>query len=381
MGAVVGMALHCVGAAVAGGVPFNPDGGHGAAAPGLTRPRTLAGESLCRAGHLPFILVAVADSRDTDVAHEVSRPIGHADDAVPAHGERAAPIDGARIADYAVLLKPRVMSLVVFTGFVGMALAPGAIDAWTAAIAMLCLALGAGASGAINMWYDRDIDGHMRRTMDRPLPAGRLAPARALALGIVLAVLSVVGMAQGVNPVAALLLAVTIASYVFVYTIWLKRRTPQNIVIGGASGALPPVIGWAAVSGDVGLESALLFAIIFLWTPPHFWALALFHCADYAKAGVPMLPVVSGAAETRRQILLYTCVLVPVSLLPVAVGMSGPVYAAAAAVLGLALLRHALRVRRDTEGKAARPMFLFSILYLGLIFVFLLVDNAVQALV
>ena len=287
----------------------------------------------------------------------------------------------SRVTDYAVLLKPRVMSLVVFTGVVGLVLAPGTIDIGTAVAAILFIATGAGASGAINMWYDRDIDGHMQRTRDRPLPAGRMAPERALVVGIILAIASVVGMSLLVNPMAALLLALTIALYIFVYTVWLKRRTPQNIVIGGASGALPPAIGWAAVTGDVGLGPIILFVIIFLWTPPHFWALALYRCADYAAAGVPMLPVVSGDRETRRQIAIYSVILVPATLLPVVVGMSGVVYGVAAALLGLGLLRHTHRVWRDTEDKAARPMFFYSILYLFLIFVFLLIDKAVAPLI
>jgi protoheme IX farnesyltransferase len=313
------------------------------------------------------------------VPRGLSRPFERIDETPAA--ETAPALEAPRVTDYAVLLKPRVMSLVVFTGVVGLVLAPGAIDAWTAAAAVLFIAMGAGASGAINMWYDRDIDGHMRRTRNRPLPAGRMAPARALAIGIVLAIASVVGMSLFVNPMAALLLAITIAFYVFVYTIWLKRRTPQNIVIGGASGALPPAIGWAAVSGDIGLGAAVLFAIVFLWTPPHFWALALYRCADYANAGVPMLPVVSGDRETRRQIAVYSVVLVPVTLLPVFIGMSGLVYGVAAALLGLGLLHHAHRVWRDTDEKAARPMFLYSILYLSLIFLFLLVDRAVAGLI
>jgi len=286
----------------------------------------------------------------------------------------------SRVKDYALLLKPRVMSLVVFTGVVGLALAPGAVEPWVAVAAVLWIAVGAGAAGAINMWYDRDIDQQMIRTMRRPIPAGRVAPARALGVGIVLSVVSVIAMALTVNAMAAVLLVVTIAYYVFIYTMWLKRRTPQNIVIGGAAGAFPPMIGWAAVTGGVSVESLILFAIIFMWTPPHFWALALFRCGDYAKAGVPMLPVVAGVRATKNQILAYSLLLVPITLLPVAVGMSGAVYGIAALGLGAVLLRHAVRVRRDDTDKAARPMFLFSILYLFLIYVFLLIDRAVLAL-
>ena len=283
-----------------------------------------------------------------------------------------------RVTDYAVLLKPRVMSLVVFTAAVGLLLAPGAPGAlgpWTAAAAVLCIAIGAGASGAINMWYDRDIDLHMLRTMNRPLPAGRLNPKEALAFGVVLSFGSVALMAAMVNATAAALLAATIFYYVFIYTVWLKRRTPQNIVIGGASGALPPVIGWAAVSGEVGLGAVVLFAIIFLWTPPHSWALALFRKGDYKAAGVPMLPVVAGERATKKQMAIYTALLIPVTLAPVLIGMSGVLYGSAAVILGLGFARHMVRVWKDTEEKATRPMFFFSILYLFLIFAALLADR------
>jgi protoheme IX farnesyltransferase len=285
----------------------------------------------------------------------------------------------SRIADYAVILKPRVMSLVVFTGLVGLLLAPGTIAPWTALTAVICIAAGAGASGAINMWYDEDIDRAMRRTMNRPIPAGRMNPLEALAFGVFLSVGSIATMAFLVNALAAALLALTILYYVFIYTIWLKRRTPQNIVIGGASGALPPVIGWAAVTGDVGLGAVLLFAIIFLWTPPHSWALALYRNADYVAAGVPMMPVVAGPRKTKTLMLVYTALLVPTTLAPVAVGLSGWVYGLAAGALGLAFLGHAVKVWRDETVATARPMFLFSILYLFLIFVFLLVDRALLA--
>ena len=285
-----------------------------------------------------------------------------------------------QIRDYALLLKPRVMSLVVFTALVGMLLAPAHIDALTGLAAILCIALGAGASGAINMWYDRDIDRDMARTMNRPLPAGRMQPRAALMYGATLAVGSVAAMTYLVNIVAAGLLALTIAYYVFFYTMWLKRRTPQNIVIGGAAGALPPLIGWASASGSVGLGAICLFAIIFLWTPPHSWALALFRRGDYENAGVPMMPVVAGERSTRIQMLAYTLVLIPVTLSPVAVGMSGALYGAAAVVLGGLFLRHAVKVWRDSDPAVARSMFLFSILYLFLIFVALLADRALAAL-
>ncbi len=300
--------------------------------------------------------------------------------AVPPAGATAeAPSYRFRLADYAIILKPNVMSLVVFTALVGLLLAPGSIAPLTAFIAITCIALGAGAAGAINMWYDRDIDCEMTRTRERPIPAGRMHPLSALVFGVMLGAGSVAVMAVFVNGMAAALLAATLAYYVFIYTVWLKRRTPQNIVIGGASGALPPVVGWAAVSGDVGAGALVLFAIIFLWTPPHTWALALFRRDDYARARVPMLPVVAGEKETRRQILIYSLLLVPATLAPVAIGMSGALYGITAAGLGAWLLRHAVRVLRDDTDRTARPLFGFSILYLFLIFVALLADSTLSA--
>ncbi len=286
-----------------------------------------------------------------------------------------------RLADYAIILKPNVMSLVVFTAMVGMLVAPGSVDPLTGFVAVACIAVGAGAAGAINMWYDRDIDCEMARTCARPIPAGRMRPALALVFGAVLAVASVAAMAAFVNALAAVLLAATLVYYVFIYTMWLKRRTPQNIVIGGASGALPPVVGWAAVTGSVDAGALALFAIIFLWTPPHSWALALFRRDDYARARVPMLPVVAGERATRLQILVYTLLLVPASLAPVAVGLAGPLYGVVALVLGVMLLRHALRVWRDDTDRTARPLFGFSILYLFLVFVALLADAALTAFI
>jgi heme o synthase len=282
---------------------------------------------------------------------------------------------GAAVGDYVQILKPRVMSLVVFTGVVGLLLAPGHLHPVLAAVAVLCIAIGAGASGAINMWYDRDIDAVMRRTAMRPLPAGRMMPGEALGFGCVLAVGSVVVMGLAVNCVAAELLALTIGFYVFVYTIWLKRRTPQNIVIGGAAGALPPLIGWAAVTGDIGWGAVALFAIIFFWTPPHFWALSLYKSEEYAAAGIPMLPVVAGASETKRQMLLYTLMLWPVTAAPWLLGIAGPLYAAGAGVLSLAFTGMALRVWRDESDRSARQMFAFSLLYLFLIFALLLFER------
>jgi protoheme IX farnesyltransferase len=287
-----------------------------------------------------------------------------------------------QLADYAVLLKPRVMSLVVFTAFVGLVVAPGTIEGWRGLVAVLSIALGAGASGAINMWYDRDIDAWMARTRNRPLPAGRLEPRAALIFGSVLSASSVVCMATLVNAAAAALLAVTILYYVFIYTVWLKRRTPQNIVIGGAAGAFPPMIGWAAVTGGIDAGSMALFAIIFLWTPPHSWALALFRRGDYEAAGVPMLPVVAGARATKRQMLMYTALLMPASLAPMVFGHAGWAYGAAAVALGAGFVFHAVRVWRDPgEAEAtAKSMFLFSILYLFLLFAAMLFDTALQSL-
>jgi protoheme IX farnesyltransferase len=282
------------------------------------------------------------------------------------------PATEARVADYWALLKPRVMSLVVFTGLVGLWLAPGHLHPVLAAVAILCIAVGAGASGAINMWYDRDIDSMMARTQHRPLPAGRMAPAEALAFGIVLAAGSVIVMGLAVNPLAGLLLAGTIGFYVFVYTIWLKRRTPHNIVIGGAAGAFPPMIGWAAVTGDIGLPSLLLVALIFFWTPPHFWALALFRSDDYARAGVPMLPVVAGARATKRQILVYALILWPVSLAPYAAGLGGAWYLGLGILLNLVFTGLAIDVLRTTRETAPKRLFGFSILYLFLLFALLL---------
>jgi protoheme IX farnesyltransferase len=283
---------------------------------------------------------------------------------------------GAAVEDYVALLKPRVMSLVVFTGFVGLYLAPGHLNPVLAAIAVLAIAVGAGAAGAINMWYDRDIDALMRRTRSRPLPAGRMAPGEALGFGLVLAAGSVMVMGLALNWTAAALLALTIAFYVFIYTVWLKRRTPQNIVIGGAAGAFPPLVGWAAVTGDVGLPALVLFALIFFWTPPHFWALALYRAGDYAKAGVPMLPVVAGARETKKQILAYTIVLWPVAVAPALIGVAGIAYGALALGLNALFTLMAIRVWRDSGDGAAKQMFGFSILYLFLLFAALLVDRA-----
>ena len=281
-----------------------------------------------------------------------------------------APAEGfatGGVRDYFELLKPRVMSLVVFSGFAGMIVAPGHIHPVLALTAILCIAVAAGASGAINMWYERDIDRMMQRTRNRPLPEGRVDPDEALSFGVVLTVGSVVLMGLAVNWVAAGLLALASFVYVFVYTIWLKRRTPQNIVIGGASGAFPPMIGWAAVTGDVSLASIILFLLIFMWTPPHFWALALFRNGDYTNAGVPMLPVVSGERETKKQMLIYTLLLFPIAVAPYFVGIAGLAYLAGSVVLGGLFVVLAVQVWYDKTDKAAKQMFVFSILYLFLL--------------
>ncbi len=292
---------------------------------------------------------------------------------------RDAAESGARAADYFALLKPRVMSLVVFTALTGMVLAPGELHPVLAAVAILCIAVGAGASGAINMWYDADIDADMKRTKNRPIPAGRVGANEALAFGAILAGGSVLVMGLAVNWVAAALLAFTIGFYVFVYTMWLKRRTPQNIVIGGAAGAFPPMVAWAAVTGDISLGGLALFAIIFMWTPPHFWSLALYRCGDYARVGVPMLPVVAGLRETRLQILIYSVLLVPITLLPWFMGMVSAVYGVMAAALGVVFLAGAVRVFHDgsEQQKPARQLFGFSILYLFLLFAVLLTEGLV----
>jgi protoheme IX farnesyltransferase len=283
--------------------------------------------------------------------------------------------EGARVADYFALLKPRVMSLVVLTGLAGLVVAPGSLHPVLGAVAVLCIAVGAGAAGCINMWYDRDIDAVMSRTRSRPIPAGRIAPEEAIAFGITLTLFSVMLMGLAVNWTAAALLALANGFYVFVYTAWLKRRTPQNIVIGGAAGAFPPMIGWAAVTGTVELESFVLFLIVFMWTPPHFWALALYRDGDYAKAGVPMLPVVAGKETTRRQILLYAVLLYPLSLLPAIIGPAGLLYGAVAAVMGAGFVALALRILRERSDRAARQTFAYSILYLFVLFAALIAER------
>jgi protoheme IX farnesyltransferase len=302
-------------------------------------------------------------------------------DAAPARPQ----VSIATVGDYAALLKPRVMSLVVFTALVGLVAAPGTIHPVLAFTALLCIAVGAGASGALNMWYDADIDALMSRTSARPIPRRRIAPGEALGFGLTLAGFSVVVLGLMVSWLAAALLAFTIFFYVVVYTMWLKRSTPQNIVIGGAAGAFPPVIGWAAVTGSVSLEPVLMFLVVFFWTPPHFWALALIRADDYARAGVPMLPVVAGAAATRRQILIYSLLLLPVGAAPWLLGYAGLAYGIASLVAGALMVAFAWRVWTSTEGEratsAARQMFAYSILYLFALFAVLLIESVAGRLV
>ena len=283
----------------------------------------------------------------------------------------------ARLPDFVALMKPRVMALAVFTAIVGLAIAPGHLNPLLAAIAILGIAVGAGAAGALNMWYDADIDAVMARTARRPIPRGRISRAEALVFGLVLAGGAVTTLALAVNIQAAALLAFAIFFYIAIYTAWLKRSTPQNIVIGGAAGALPPVIGWAAATGELGLEPIVLFLIIFLWTPPHFWALSLNRSDDYCRAGIPMLPVVAGRAATTRQILIYSILLFPISLLPWALGFAGVIYGATAAVSGATFIALALRLVRSSEAdrRPAYRLFAFSILYLFVLFAALLTGN------
>jgi heme o synthase len=288
-------------------------------------------------------------------------------------------VSEASVGDYFALMKPRVMSLVLFTALVGLVLAPAHIHPVLAFTALLAIAVGAGAAGALNMWYDADIDAVMTRTRDRPIPRGRIAPGEALGFGLVLAVGSVLVMGLLVSQLAAALLAFTIVFYAGVYTMWLKRSTAQNIVIGGAAGAFPPMIGWSAATGGIGLEPCLLFLIIFFWTPPHFWALSLLRTDDYARARVPMLPVVAGRDETRRQILIYSLVLLPLGAAPWLLGYAGAVYGLTALGAGALMVALAWRVYAGRDGKladeAARRLFAYSILYLFVLFAVLLAES------
>ncbi len=290
----------------------------------------------------------------------------------------------ANAGDYFQLLKPRVMSLVVFTAFVGMVLAPGPINPFLAFVSILAIAVGAGASGALNQWYDADIDAIMTRTKSRPIPAGKILGREALAFGLILSLLSVMTLGLFANWLAGALLAFTIFFYAVVYTMWLKRSTPQNIVIGGAAGAFPPMIGWACVTGTVTLESTVLFLIIFLWTPPHFWALALFKAKDYGAAGVPMMPNVAGEASTKLQILLYALLVAPVGVAPWYLGFAGPVYGASSALLGALFVWHAYRVWQMPESDRvmapAKKLFGYSLVYLFALFAILLCEALVTPL-
>jgi heme o synthase len=286
-------------------------------------------------------------------------------------------VEGGEVADYIALLKPRVMSLVVFSGFAGLLVAPGSLHPALAAVAVLCIALASGAAGAINMWYDRDIDALMQRTANRPLPTGRVSPEAALTLGALLTVASVMLMGLALNWLAAGLLAFASFFYVVIYTMWLKRRTPQNIVIGGAAGAFPPMIGWAAATGEVSWASVALFAIIFFWTPPHFWALALYRRPDYARAGVPMLPVTAGDAVTKRHMLAYTLLLFPLAITPFFMGFAGVVYLAVSIGLGACFIVCAVQTLRAFDDAPARRMFAFSILYLFVLFAALIGERLV----
>ena len=304
-------------------------------------------------------------------------------------------ISEATAGDFYRLLKPTVMQLVIFTSLVGLLIAPGAIHPVVAIAAILCVAVGAGAAGALNMWYEADIDAVMKRTRSRPIPAGKVTKEEALTFGSVLASASVVTMALTVNYVAAALLAITIGFYVFIYTMWLKRRTPQNIVIGGAAGAIAPMIGWAAVTNSLGVEQLILFAIVFMWTPPHFWALALYRAGDYEKVGVPMMPVVAGKASTRNQILVYAVLFGLVTVLPYPFDFAGPFYLATAIAAGLGFVYHGLKVwvfgrqadrEQDTATQkvlslktdhAARRMFHYSNMHLFLLFAVLMVEQGI----
>ena len=282
----------------------------------------------------------------------------------------------SRVQDYFNLLKPRVMSLVIFTAITGIYLAPGEINPFIAIIAILCISIGSGASGAINMWYDRDIDNIMTRTKQRPIPSGRVVAEDALHLGVFLSVASVALMGLAVNILSALLLAFTIFFYCYIYTVLLKRSTPQNIVIGGAAGALPPLIGWVSVTNQITIEPIILFLIIFLWTPPHFWALSLYSAEDYKKANIPMMPVVVGIESTKKQILLYTVLLALTSFTPVALHFMGDIYLYSVTVLNLIFMAMVICLYLDPKNKIAGKVFAFSIFYLFALFLSAIIDKA-----
>ena len=294
---------------------------------------------------------------------------------------RAETALGGSVGDYFALMKPRVMSLVVFTAFVGMVVPPVSINPVLGFVGLLCIAIGAGASGALNMWYDADIDALMARTAARPIPRGRVTASEALTFGTILSVFSILTLGLLLNWMAGAILAFTIFFYLVIYTMWLKRRTPHNIVIGGAAGAFPPMLGWAVMTGTVSVDSFVLFLLIFLWTPPHFWALALYRMRDYERASVPMLPNVAGADETRRQILLYSVALIAAAAAPYAIGLGGLTYLIISTVLSAAFMVLAIAVYRVREGRVAdavaRRLFLYSIFYLFALFAVLLVEHTV----
>jgi protoheme IX farnesyltransferase len=308
--------------------------------------------------------------------------MAHVQDLHPTADRDPLELSTAEVGDYLALLKPRVMSLVVFTAMAGLLLAPGGVNPVVAIVSLIAITIGAGASGALNMWYDADVDRQMARTSQRPIPAGRVKPNEALAFGLVLSVLSVAILGLAANWLAAGLLAFTIFFYAVIYTMWLKRWTPQNIVIGGAAGALPPVIGWAVVTNSVGIEAAILFLIIFLWTPPHFWALGLLKAEDYRRVGIPMLPVTAGPAATARQILVYSVLLLPVGIAPAFVGLASPAYGVFAAGLGGYMIWRAIPIVRSggEDRKASGRMFGYSLLYLFMIFTGLLIDRGLDQL-
>jgi protoheme IX farnesyltransferase len=293
---------------------------------------------------------------------------------------RVSPTVCRRLPDFITLLKPRVMSLAVFTALVGLIIAPGDLSPFVGLMAITAIAAGAGAAGVLNMWYDADVDAVMARTAMRPIPRGRVSRAEALAFGLFLAAGAITVLVIAVNVMAATLLAFTIFFYIVVYTIWLKRRTPQNIVIGGAAGALPPVIGWAAATGEIGFEPFVLFLIIFLWTPAHFWALSLNRAGEYAHAGIPMLPVVAGKAATKRQVLIYSVILAAISMLPWAIGFAGAIYGVTAVICGTIFIYLAFQLSRSGEAdrRAAHRLFVFSIFYLSLLFAALLINGNVD---
>ncbi|MDE2578105.1 MAG: heme o synthase [Hyphomicrobiales bacterium] len=299
------------------------------------------------------------------------------------YDDAAAGLATGAPGDFVALLKPRVMSLVIFTAFAGLVAAPGHLNPVLAFASLLAIAVGAGASGALNMWWDADIDAIMSRTRGRPIPSGRVAPREALAFGMVLSVFAVFTLGVAANWLAAGLLAFTIFFYAVVYTMWLKRWTPQNIVIGGAAGAFPPMIGWAAASGQISAASIALFCIIFFWTPPHFWALALFKQTDYGRAGVPMMPNVKGADHTRFLILAYSILLAPIALSPAFLGLEGKLYAGIAAISSAIMIYFAVKVYRTRQGKeadkAAGQLFGYSILHLFLLFAVIVAERGVGA--